>query len=156
MPIKFSCIFFFVWNENFSFLFQKLLTSTSRSLYEATKSEPGLTPGQFSDVTIILPASWEGTECLLGRNISTGRSRYPFSSSSHQAPILSGVNRPDFIVSGDNPIFGDHPSVNEQFGECGTSGKSGVNIPYKVLTRSLNVTQDSGKQVLNRWFEQFY
>ena len=127
--------------------FQKLLTSTSRSLYEATKLEPGLSPGQFSDVTIILPGSWEGTECLLGRNISTGRNRYPFSTTSNQAPLLSGVNRPDFIVSGDSPIFGDHPSVNEQFGECGKGGKSGVNIPYKVLTQSLNVTKDSGRKI---------
>ena len=127
--------------------FQKLLTSTSRSLYEATKLEPGLNPGQLSDVTIILPGSWEGTECLLGRNISTGRNRYPFSTTSNQAPLLSGVNRPDFIVSGDSPIFGDHPSVNEQFGECGKGGKSGVNIPYKVLTQSLNVTKDSGRNI---------
>ena len=80
-------------------------------------------------------------------NISTGRNRYPFSTTSNQAPLLSGVNRPDFIVSGDSPIFGDHPSVNEQFGECGKGGKSGVNIPYKVLTQSLNVTKDSGKKI---------
>ena len=134
-------------------MFQKLLTSTSRSLYDATKSEPGLTPGQFSDVTIILPASWEGTECLLGRNISTGRNRYPFSTTSQQAPLLSGVNRPDFVVSGDSPIFGEHPSVNEQFGQCGSRGKSGVNIPFKVLTQSLNVTKDSGMKnfsIINR------
>ena len=127
---------------------QKLITATSRSLYETTKSEPGLSPGQFSDVTIILPGSWAGTECLLGRNISTGKNRYPFSTTSHQGPLLSGVNRPDFIVSGDNPIFGDHPSVNEQFGQCGTSGKSGVNIPYTVLTQSLNETHDSGRSLI--------
>ena len=101
-------------------------------------------PGQFRDVTIILPGSWAGTECLLGRNISVGNNRYPFSSNPHTGPILSGVNRPDFLVSGDDPIFGARPSVNEQFGQCGTSGRSGVNIPYKVLTQSLNVTTESG------------
>jgi hypothetical protein len=140
-----------VWNRTsikflfFTFHFQKILTSTSRSLYDTTKSQPGLIPGQFRDITIILPGSWAGTECLLGRNISVGsNTRYPFSSNSHGGPLLSGVNRPDFIVSGDDPIFGARPSVNEQFGQCGTGGRSGVNIPFKVLTQSLNVTKDSG------------
>ena len=120
------------------------MTSTSHSLFEATKFKPGSIPGQFSDITIILPGSWAGTECLLGRNISVGNHRYPFSSGSHPGPLLSGVNRPDFTVSGDDPIFGARPSVNEQFGQCGTGGRSGVNIPFKVLTQSLNVTKDAG------------
>ena len=123
------------------------MTSTSRSLFETTASQPGLASGYFKDVTIILPASWSGTECLLGRNVTSENSRYPFSSASNTGTSLSGVNQADFIVGGDDPIFGAHPSVNEQFGQCGTGGKSGINIPYKVLTQSLNVTKESGMQI---------
>ena len=125
------------------------MTSTSRSLFETTASQPGLASGYFKDVTIILPASWSGTECLLGRNVTSENSRYPFSSASNTGTSLSGVNQADFIVGGNDPIFGAHPSVNEQFGQCGTGGKSGINIPYKVLTQSLNVTKESGMQMLH-------
>ena len=120
------------------------MTSTSYSLFEATKSQTGLSPGQFGDITIILPGSWAGTECLLGRNISVGHQRNPFSSGLNQGPLLSAVNRPDFVVSGDDSIFGARPSVNEQFGQCGTSGRVGVRIPFTVLTKSFNITRDAG------------
>ena len=60
---------------------------------------------------------------------------------------MKNLNLPQTTNIQQRPIFGDHPSVNEQFGECGNGGKSGVNIPYKVLTQSLNVTKDSGKKI---------
>ena len=91
-----------------------------------------LNGARFASVDVILPRSWAGTECALGRNVSTS-SRYP-----------DNFDGADFVINGAaDPVRG--AVYAEQFGGCGVAGNGGVKVAADVLTKNQNVSSVDGK-----------
>ena len=108
---------------NDSFLLQELLTSTSQQLFETTERK-----SRFDSISVLLPASWSGSDCLNGRPINDK---------------ISAPYRPDFVVSNEHPLFGDSRPMAMQYGQCGQSGL-GIRIPHGLLNRG-NLTDFTSK-----------
>ena len=107
------------------FIFQKLLTATSANVFRTTKSK-----ARFDTITVLLPASWSGTDCLNDRPINDKISTNP---------------HPDFLVTSDHPIFGAKLPQTLQFGQCGQAGL-GIRIPHALLS-SGNLTEFTSKLI---------
>jgi len=102
--------------------FQSLLTSTSRHLFDTTSGR-----GYFSDITIILPRSWQTTECLIDITLSTD---------------LSTIGKRNIIVRASDPLFGAQP-LARQYGQCGVQGLW-MDIPIDALTSEKSLTKQTG------------
>ena len=108
----------------FSF-FQELLSATSSQLYLSTRGKAA-----FDSISILLPSSWSGTDCLNGRPINDKISLDP--------------RQTDFLVTNGHPIFGDQKPITLQYGQCGQTGL-GIRIPHQLLSQSQNLTQKTSK-----------
>ena len=83
---------------------------------------------KFDTISILLPASWSGTDCLNDRPINDKISTNP---------------HPDFLVTSDHPVFGANRPISLQYGQCGQSGL-GIRIPHALLS-SGNLTEFTSK-----------
>ena len=104
-------------------------------MYRTTKRK-----AKFDTISILLPASWSGTDCLNDRPINDKISTNP---------------HPDFLVTSDHPVFGANRPISLQYGQCGQSGL-GIRIPHALLS-SGNLTEFTSKStnffILNStWF----
>ena len=103
--------------------FQELLTSTSEQLFETSDRR-----ARFDSISVLLPASWSGSDCLNGRPINDK---------------ISATYQPDFVIGGDHPIFGAERPIALQYGQCGESGL-GIRVPHKLLSQG-NLTDFTSK-----------
>ena len=92
-------------------------------MYRTTKRK-----AKFDTISILLPASWSGTDCLNDRPINDKISTNP---------------HPDFLVTSDHPVFGANRPISLQYGQCGQSGL-GIRIPHALLS-SGNLTEFTSK-----------
>ena len=92
-------------------------------MYRTTKRK-----AKFDTISILLPASWSGTDCLNDRPINDKISTNP---------------HPDFLVTSDHPVFGANRPISLQYGQCGQSGL-GIRIPHAILS-SGNLTEFTSK-----------
>ena len=81
----------------------------------------------MKEISIVLPKTWSGTECLTGRNVVAD---------------MSGYGKPVLRVTGSHPVFGSQP-LAVQYGQCGVSGLE-IQLPFEVLTKNQNLTKNSG------------
>ena len=93
---------------------------------------------KFDTISILLPASWSGTDCLNDRPINDKISTNP---------------HPDFLVTSDHPVFGANRPISLQYGQCGQSGL-GIRIPHALLS-SGNLTEFTSKST-NFFYLKFH
>ena len=86
---------------------------------------------RFDSISVLLPASWSGTDCLNDRPINDKISTNP---------------HPDFLVTSDHPVFGANRPISLQYGQCGQSGL-GIRIPHALLS-SGNLTEFTSKSTI--------
>ena len=108
-------------------LLQELLTSTSHQLYLSTRGKAA-----FDSISILLPSSWSGTDCLNGRPINDDKIS------------LDPSGQTDFLVTESHPIFGDQKPITLQYGQCGQTGL-GIRIPHQILSQSTNLTEKTSE-----------
>ena len=109
------------------------MSATSSQLYLSTRGKAA-----FDSISILLPSSWSGTDCLNGRPINDKISLDP--------------RQTDFLVTNGHPIFGDQKPITLQYGQCGQTGL-GIRIPHQLLSQSQNLTQKTSKIIF--FFEMF-
>lgn len=133
-----------LWTFFFVSPFQDLLTSTSHQLYMTTSGR-----GHFSNVLILLPPSWAGSECVLARRQNNSNSSNSRSTSGIDTWFLTADFRSDFHVVGPHPVFGARQPWARQFGQCGAidSGQ-GVQVPFTILTKEQKISDYSGKDYI--------
>eukprot|EP00095_Tigriopus_kingsejongensis_P010323 maker-scaffold187_size272365-snap-gene-1.30 protein:Tk10323 transcript:maker-scaffold187_size272365-snap-gene-1.30-mRNA-1 annotation:"hypothetical protein DAPPUDRAFT_253437" len=111
-----------------------LLSETSQGFHELTDGQ-----AYFSDISILLPKTWESLDCLVGRNT------LHHDLESHLS------KQADIQVTEQHPIFGTRPWAT-QFGQCGAQGLN-IELPYPSLTQNQTVDRASVDAMVKAWIQ---